>query len=366
MSPCRFCGFRGPASRLTTEGMISTHGYAVRSASDSPAPFDFERRELGPHDVLIDIMFCGVCHTDIHFAKNDWGISTYPVVPGHEIVGQVARVGSAVTKFKVGDRAGVGVMVDTCRECEACLTGEEVYCTRGMVNTYGGKDKSGQPTFGGYANKIVVDERYTLRIPDALDPAAAAPLLCAGITTYSPLRHWGISPGMKVGIVGLGGLGHLALKFAHAFGATAVQFTTSASKVEDAKRLGASDVVLTKESGWEQKLAGSFDFVLDCVAAPHDITPYVSLLKRDRTYVTVGIPDSPLSIHAFHLAGGRRSIAGSGAGGIRETQEMLDFCAAHSIASDIEMTSFDRIASAWDRVVKNDVKYRFVLDCSSL
>jgi uncharacterized zinc-type alcohol dehydrogenase-like protein len=258
-------------------------------------------------------------------------------------------------------------MVDSCRECASCKAGEEQYCDRAAtVWTYNGRDKSGNLTFGGYGNHIVVDEKFTLRVPSNLDPAAVAPLLCAGITTYSPLRHWGAGPGKKVGVIGLGGLGHMALKFSHAFGAQTVQFTTSTSKVEDAKRLGADDVILTKNDGWAAKHAGSFDFILDCVAAAHDVTPYFTLLKRDTTLCTVGIPETPVAIPAFAVALGRKCFAGSAIGGIKETQEMLDFCGKHNIVSDIEMTSFDKLEEAWERVVKGDVKYRFVLDLATL
>lgn len=347
--------------------MIKTHGYAAQSATASPAPFDFEHRDPGPHDVHIAIEFCGICHSDIHQARNEWGNAIYPMVPGHEIIGIVKEVGSAVTKFKVGDRAGIGCMVDSCRQCPSCLAGEEQYCERGEgVWTYNARDKQGNITFGGYADHIVADEAYVLKVPAGLDPAGAAPLLCAGITTYSPLKHWGAGPGKKVGVVGLGGLGHMGLKFSHAFGAKTVQFTTSAGKIDDAKKLGADEVILTREPGWETAHAGTFDFILDCVSAKHDVMPYLSLLKRDGTLCTVGIPSEPIAIHAFSVAIGRKSFAGSAIGGIKETQEMLDFCAAHNIVSDIEMTSFAKIDEAWDRVVKGDVKYRFVLDLKTL
>jgi uncharacterized zinc-type alcohol dehydrogenase-like protein len=347
--------------------MIPTRGYAAQSSSSSPAPFDFERRDLGPHDVLIDIAFCGVCHSDIHQARDEWGGSIFPMVPGHEIVGTVARVGAAVTRLRAGDRAGVGTFVDSCRECDACKAGEEVYCERGrLVLTYNGRDHAGAPTYGGYSDKIVVDENYVLKVSERLDLAGVAPLLCAGITTYSPLRHWKVGRGQKVGIVGLGGLGHMALKFAHAFGAHTVQFTTSPGKVADAQKLGADEVIITREQGWEAKHAGSFDFILDCVSAPHAVTPFLSLLKRDRTLCVVGAPDKPMEVPSFALLMGRKRISGSGTGGIAETQEMLDFCAEHGIVSDIEMTSYANLTKAWDRVVKGDVKYRFVLDTKTL
>jgi alcohol dehydrogenase (NADP+) len=347
--------------------MIATHGYAAHSATTPLVPFDYEHRDPRPNDILIDIQFCGICHSDIHQARNEWGNAMYPMVPGHEIVGKVAAVGSAVTKFKVGDTAAVGCMVDSCGECNSCKAGEQQYCDRhATVWTYNAKGKDGQLTFGGYGSHIVLDEAFALHVPSNLDLAAAAPLLCAGITTYSPLKHWGAGPGKKIGIVGLGGLGHMALKFSHAFGAHTVQFTTSPSKVEDAKKLGADEVVLTKDANWHAPHAGTFDFILDCVSAPHDITPYLTLLKRDSTYCTVGIPDSPMAVSAFSVAIGRKSVTGSAIGGIPQTQEMLDFCGQHNIVSDIEMTTFDKLAEAWDRVVKADVKYRFVLDLTSL
>ena len=347
--------------------MIKTHGYAVQSATSSPAPFDYEHREPGTHDVHIEIEFCGICHSDIHQARNEWGNAMYPMVPGHEIVGIVKKVGPEVQRFKVGDRAAIGCMVDSCRTCPSCKAGEEQYCEKGAtVFTYNSRDKQGNLTFGGYADHIVADEAFVLKVPSNLDPAGTAPLLCAGITTYSPLKHWKAGPGKRVGVIGLGGLGHMALKFSHAFGADTVQFTTSQSKVVDAKRLGAHEVILTREPNWQAKHLGTFDFILDCVSAEHDITPYMALLKRDGTLCTVGIPSTPMAVHAFSLAGGRKSLAGSMIGGINETQEMLDFCAKHNIVSDIEMTSFDKIEESWDRVVRGDVKYRFVLDLKTL
>ncbi len=347
--------------------MIQTHGYAAQSATSAPAPFDFEYREPGPHDVHISIDFCGICHSDIHQARNEWANATYPMVPGHEIVGTVKRVGAEVTKFKVGDRAAIGCMVDSCRTCASCQAGEEQYCdNHATVFTYNSKDKDGNLTFGGYADNIVADEAFVLKVPANLDAAATAPLLCAGITTYSPLKHWNAGPGKKIGVIGLGGLGHMALKFSHAFGAKTVQFTTSAGKVEDAKKLGADEVILTKEPGWDTPHAGTFDFILDCVSAEHDVQPYMALLKRDGTLCTVGIPSAPIAIHAFAVAGGRKRFTGSAIGGILETQEMLDFCGEHGIVSDIEMTSFDKLEEAWDRVVKADVKYRFVLDLKTI
>jgi uncharacterized zinc-type alcohol dehydrogenase-like protein len=346
--------------------MIATNGFAVQSASTPPAPFAYEHRDPGPNDILIDIQFCGICHSDIHQARNEWGNSIYPMVPGHEIVGVVRGVGSAVTKFKAGDMAAVGCMVDSCRTCASCTAGEEQYCDKqATVFTYNSKDKDGKLTFGGYGEHIVLDEAFALTVPKNLDPAAVAPLLCAGITTYSPLKHWNAGPGKTIGIIGLGGLGHMALKFSHAFGAHTVQFTTSTNKIEDAKRLGADEVILTTEEGWAAKHAASFDFILDCVSASHDVNPYLALLKRDGTLCTVGVPESPLSIHAFAVLA-RKQFTGSMIGGIKETQEMLNFCGEHNIVSDIEMTSFDKLDEAWERVLKSDVKYRFVLDLKTL
>jgi uncharacterized zinc-type alcohol dehydrogenase-like protein len=289
------------------------------------------------------------------------------MVPGHEIIGTVKRIGAEVTKFKVGDLAGVGCMVDSCRVCASCKDGEEQYCDKGeTVMTYNAKGKDGRFTFGGYGENIVVDEAFVLIVPRNLNPAAVAPLLCAGITTYSPLKHWRAGPGKMIGVIGLGGLGHMALKFSHAFGAKTVQFTRSLAKIEDAKRLGADEVILTKEPNWHTQHAGTFDFILDCVSAAHDITPYLSLLKRGGTLCTVGLPPTPLAVSAFSVVQGRKSFAGSSIGGIKETQEMLDFCSKHNIVSDIEMTSFGKIEEAWERVLKSDVKYRFVLDLKTL
>ena len=347
--------------------MIKTHGYAAHSATTPLTPFDYEHREPGPKDVHIIVDFCGICHSDIHQARNEWNNAIYPMVPGHEIIGTVKAIGAEVTKFKVGDLAAIGCMVDSCRICDSCKAGEEQYCdNHATVFSDNSKDKDGKITCGGYGNNIVADEEFVLTVPKNLDPAAAAPLLCAGITTYSPLKHWKAGPGKKIGVVGLGGLGHMALKFSHAFGAHTVQFTTSPSKVEDAKKLGADEVILTKEEGWATKHAGSFDFILDCVSAPHDITPYLALLKRDATLCTVGIPETPVAIHAFSVAMGRKNFTGSAIGGIAETQEMLNFCAEHNIVSDIEMTSFDKLEESWERVIKGDVKYRFVLDLKTL
>lgn len=347
--------------------MIATNAYAAHGATSDLTPWSFEHRDPGPNDIVIDIQYCGICHTDIHQARNEWSNALYPMVPGHEIVGVVAKVGNSVKKFKVGERAAVGCMVDSCRECPSCRAGEEQYCDKfATVWTYNAKDKAGNLTFGGYSNHIVLDEAFALRVPENLDPAAAAPLLCAGITTYSPLKHFGAGAGKTVGIVGLGGLGHMALKFSRAFGAHTVQFTTSPGKVEDAKRLGADEVVLTREAGWDANRARTLDLIIDCVAAPHDVEPYLQVLKRDATYCTVGIPNTPLQVGAFSLALGRKHVTSSAIGGIKETQEMLDFCGKHNIVSDIEMVGFDKLAEAWERVIKADVKYRFVLDCKAL
>ena len=346
--------------------MIPTQGYVVHSATTAPEPWSFERRDLRPTDVEISIEFCGICHSDIHQARNEWGNAMYPMVPGHEIIGTITAVGPQVKGFKIGERAGIGCMVDSCRTCPSCLAGEENYCTEpGPIYTYNAKDKEGNLTFGGYSSHIVADKAFLLHIPEGLDPAATAPLLCAGITTYSPLKHWNAGPGKKIGIVGLGGLGHMALKFSHAFGAHTTLFTTSAGKAEDAKRLGADQIVLTRDKGWHQPHSNSFDFILDTVSAAHNVGPYIALLKRDATYCTVGAPEDPIQINVFSLFG-RKNVAGSSIGGIKETQEMLDFCAAHNIVSDIEMTTFDQLEQAWNRVVASDVKYRFVLDLKSL
>ncbi len=346
--------------------MPKAYGYAAQNATTPLGPFSFERREPGERDVVVEIDYCGVCHSDIHQARNEWKNGKYPMVPGHEIVGHVSAVGSAVTKFKVGDAAAVGVIVDSCRVCENCKADEEQYCEKGAVETYNGKDYNGQPTYGGYSNVIVTDEHFVHTISPKLDPAGVAPLLCAGITTYSPLRHWGVQAGKKVGVVGLGGLGHMGLKFAHSFGAHVVQFTTSMSKAEDAKRLGADEVVLSKDDAQMAAHRGSFDFILDTVSAPHDMNAYLGLLKRNGTLCTVGIPEEPLSVLPFSLLANRRSLAGSGIGGMQQTQEMLDYCAEHNIVSDVEVIAMDTINEAYERVVKADVKYRFVIDLKTL
>ena len=341
--------------------------WAAQSATSPLAPFSIQRREPLPGDVAIEILYCGVCHSDLHMVRNEWNMSMYPMVPGHEIVGRVVKVGRDVTRFKEGDLAAVGCMVDSCRTCASCQRGLEQYCGQGMVLTYGSPDKHlGGPTFGGYAESIVVDEAFTLKIPDELDLAATAPLLCAGVTTYSPLRHWKVGPGQKVGIVGLGGLGHMAVKFARAFGAHVVLFTTSPGKAADALRLGAHEVVISKNADEMARHAGSCDFILDAVSAEHDINAYLGLLKLDGTLTLVGVPAVPLPVAAFNLVFGRHRLAGSLIGGIAETQEMLDFCAEHKIGSDIEMIAIQQIDEAYDRLLKGDVRYRFVIDMASL
>ncbi len=341
--------------------------HAAQSATSRLAPFTIPRRAPGGSDVAIDILYCGVCHSDLHTARSEWPGTMYPCVPGHEIVGRVTSVGDEVTKFKVGDLAAVGCMVDSCRTCATCLAGQEQYCLNGFIGTYNGQDKQlGGHTFGGYATGIVVDEAFVLRVPAKLDLKAVAPLLCAGITTYSPLRHWKVGPGLKVGIVGLGGLGHMGVKFARAFGAHVVLFTTSPGKVEDGKRLGADEVVISKDEEAMKKQGASFDFILDAVSAEHDINAYLSLLKLDGTLCQVGAPEKPLPVNVFNLLLPRRNFAGSAIGGIAETQEMLDFCAEHGIVSDIEMISMDQVNEAYERLLKQDVKYRFVIDMASL
>ncbi|HEY8118499.1 MAG TPA: NAD(P)-dependent alcohol dehydrogenase [Methylophilaceae bacterium] len=348
--------------------MAKAIGYAAYDPKKPLAPFDFERREPGAEDVQIEILYCGVCHSDLHQVRDEWGNSTFPMVPGHEIVGRVTKIGSGVTKFKVGDLAGVGCLVDSCRSCPDCKVDLEQYCNHATY-TYNAPDMKspGKSTYGGYSNLIVVDQHFVLKVSDKLDLAAVAPLLCAGITTYSPLRHWKVGPGHKVGIVGLGGLGHMGVKFAHAFGAHTVLFTTSASKVADAKRLGADEVVISKNPEEMNQHAQSFDFILNTVAAPHNLDQFTALLKRDGTMCLVGVPDSPHPNPSIaNLIFKRRALAGSLIGGLRETQEMLDFCAEHNITSDIEMIKMQEIETAFQRMLKSDVKYRFVIDLASL
>lgn len=347
--------------------MVAAKGYAAQNKDTDLAPWSFERREVGPHDVQFDIMFCGVCHSDLHQIRDEWGGSIYPMVPGHEIVGRVIAVGSAVTKFKVGDLAGTGCMVDSCRTCESCQQGLEQYCYNGNSQTYNGLEQDKKtPTYGGYSNTIVVNEDFVLRIPENLDLAAAAPLLCAGITTYSPLRHWKLQPGQKLAVLGLGGLGHMGVKFGVAMGAEVTVLSTSPSKEADARRLGAHNFVVTSDREQFKKVRGSFDFILDTVSAEHDYQPYLSLLKVDGVHICVGAPPTASAIKAFSLITGRKSIAGSGIGGIAETQEMLDFCAEKGIVSDIELINIKDIHQAYDRMLKGDVRYRFVIDMATL
>ncbi len=346
---------------------MPTRAFAAQSATSALAPFSITRREPLARDVEIEILFCGVCHSDLHFARNEWGMTVYPVVPGHEIVGRVKRVGGEVKKFKVGDLAAVGCLVDSCRTCSSCTRGLEQFCLSGPVFSYNGPDKhSGGMTYGGYSESIVADEAFTVKVPGTLDPARAAPLLCAGITTYSPLRKWGAGKGKKVGVVGLGGLGHMGVKFARAFGAHTVLFTTSEGKIADGKRLGADEVVISKDGAQMAKHAGSFDMILDTVSADHDLNAYLALLKLDATLVMVGAPPSPQGVSVFSLLMPRRNLAGSLIGGIAETQEMLDFCGTHGIVCDIELIRMQQINEAYERMLRSDVKYRFVIDMASL
>ena len=346
---------------------MSTKAYAATSPTAPLGPIAIERRQPLPTDVEIDILYCGVCHSDIHMARDEWGGAVYPVVPGHEILGRVTRVGAAVKRFRVGDLAAVGCMVDSCRTCPQCSTGLEQFCSAGATFTYNSADRhTGGMTYGGYSERIVCDEAFTLKVPANLDPAAAAPLLCAGITTWSPLRKWGAGPGKKVGIVGLGGLGHMGVKFARAMGAHTVLFTTSPGKVADGLRLGAHEVVLSKDADAMAKHASSFDLIVDTVSADHSFDAYMQLLRVDGSLVLVGVPPKPQQISAFSLIMPRRNLSGSLIGGIAETQEMLDFCGANGVACDIELIRMDQVNEAWERVLKQDVKYRFVIDMASL
>ncbi len=352
--------------------MSKTPAYAAASAQSPLAPFSIERREPDAHEVLIDIRYCGVCHSDIHQVRDEWGGSVFPMVPGHEIVGVVSRVGSAISKWKIGNVVGVGCFVDSCRRCEACKEGEEQFCAEGMSATYNGYERKPdgsldtmRPTYGGYSSRITVDENYVLRIPTGMPLDRAAPLLCAGITTYSPLRHFGVKAGDKIAVVGLGGLGHMAVKIAKAMGAHVTVFSHSAGKRDDALRLGADDFLVTHDADVFKQHAGRFDFILDTISAQHDYNAYLGLLRRDGTMVLVGVPD-PAPVHAFSLIVGRKRLAGSLIGGIRETQEMLDFCAAHGVASDIELIPIEQINAAYARMLKGDVRYRFVIDIASL
>ena len=355
--------------RIVLSLMCKTHTSRVLSVPHAKAPFEqttIERRELRPHDVLIDIQYSGICHSDIHTAFGDWGEGIFPLVPGHEIAGVVAAVGSDVTKFAVGDRVGVGCFVNSCGECEYCLSGEEQYCTKGVVSTYNALDYDGTPTYGGYSQKIVVTEGFVVRIPDALPLDAASPLLCAGITTYSPLKHWKAGPGKKVAIVGVGGLGHMAIQYAHAMGAEVTVLSRSKDKESEALSFGADHYFATNDPATFQELAGRFDLILNTVSANLNVDAYLSMLRVDGTLVNVGAPAEPDKYHVFSLIMGRRSIAGSLVGGIRETQEMLDFSAEHGIAPQIEVIRADQVDEAYQRVLRSDVRYRFVIDISTL
>lgn len=347
--------------------MISSKGFGATSADSDLALLEFSRRDPGETDIQMEILFCGVCHSDLHQVRNEWGGTNYPIVPGHEIIGRVTFAGTKVSKFKVGDIAAVGCMVDSCRNCDHCRTGQEPYCQKGVVWTYGSlSEKDKEYTKGGYSNNFVVDEAFALRVPENLDLASAAPLLCAGITTWSPLQHWKVGPGKRVGIVGLGGLGHMAIKFASALGAQVTLFTTSPGKAEDARRMGADDVVLSKDESAMAAHAGQYDFILNTVAAKIPLDPYLNLLRLDGALVLVGLPNEPLPVNAFSLAAMRRSVAGSMIGGIRETQEMLDYCGQRGITCDVEVISMSDINEAYERMLRSDVKYRFVIDMATL
>jgi alcohol dehydrogenase (NADP+) len=347
--------------------MLPTRGYATKGPTSMLEPFDFQRRDPGPRDVQIEILYCGICHSDIHQARDEWGGSIFPMVPGHEIVGRVARVGSAVKRFKVGELAGVGTIVDSCRVCESCKEGLEQYCEKKVSWTYNGTEQDGKtPTYGGYSSHIVVDEQYTLKISPKLPLANVAPLLCAGITTYSPLRHFKVSPGQKVGVVGLGGLGHMAVKLAASMGAEVTVFSTSKTKEQDARRLGAHEFVVSLDPKNFVALANRFDFILDAVSAPHDVNAYFNVLRRDGVMAMVGVPAKPLQVQAFSLILKRRKLTGSGVGGLRETQEMLDYCGEHNITSDVEVIPIQQVNEAYARTLKGDVRFRFVIDMKTL
>ncbi len=347
--------------------MTQVKAYAAQAIKSQVKPFDIERRKITPNDIKIEIDYCGVCHSDLHQVNNDWKNSMYPVVPGHEIVGRVTEIGSSVTNFKVGDVVGVGVLVDSCKSCNSCKEDLEQYCENGATFTYNAPDKHlGGHTYGGYSESVVVDQAFVLSIPKTIDAKAAAPLLCAGITCWSPLRYWNVKKGDKVGVIGLGGLGHMGIKFAHALGANVVMITTSPSKAADAKKLGADEVLISKDEAQMQQHANSFDFLLNTIPVRHDLNPYLSLLKRDATMAIVGAIEPLDSFHGALLIGGRKRIAGSMIGGLKETQEMLDFCGEHFIDSDIEMINIQDINEAYARMVKSDVKYRFVIDMKSL
>ncbi|MEU9209154.1 NAD(P)-dependent alcohol dehydrogenase [Streptomyces sp. NPDC048415] len=347
--------------------MTTVAAYAAPAAKAPLERTTIERREVGEFDVLIDIKFAGICHSDIHQAREGWGEAIFPMVPGHEIAGIVSEVGSGVTKFKVGDRVGVGCMVDSCRECDNCKAGLEQYCTGGgMTGTYNALDKNGEPTYGGYSEKIVVDEKYTVRIPDGLSLDVAAPLLCAGITTYSPLKHWNAGPGKRVAVLGMGGLGHMGVKIAHALGAEVTVLSQSLRKKDDGLKLGADHYYATSDPKTFEELSGTFDVILSTVSAPLDLDAYLSLLKTDGAFVNVGAPEEPVRLNLFSVIGGRKTLAGSGIGGIQETQEMLDFCAEHGFGAEIELISASEINEAYERVLASDVRYRFVIDTATI
>lgn len=346
--------------------MTAVKAYAATDAATELTPFKFDRRDPGPHDVQIEILYCGVCHSDIHQARNEWGNSIFPMVPGHEIVGRVTAVGNHVKNFKVGELAGVGCLVDSCQTCSHCASGEEQYCENGFTGTYNSKDKNGEVTYGGYSTQIVADEKFTLHVSEKLDLKAVAPLLCAGITTYSPLRHWKVSKGQKVAVVGLGGLGHMGVKLAAAMGAEVTVLSTSDNKEVDSKRLGATHFVNSRNEDQMKEVTGKFDFILNTVSASNSYDRLLPLLKTDGAMVLVGAPPEPSAISGFNLIMQRKTIAGSLIGGIKETQEMLDFCAEHNIVSDVEVIPMDKINEAYERIIKGDVKYRFVIDMASL
>jgi uncharacterized zinc-type alcohol dehydrogenase-like protein len=342
------------------------NAYGAVSATEPLVPMTVERRDPGPHDVQIAVRYAGICHSDIHTVRSEWGPARYPVVPGHEIAGEVTAIGSEVTKFAVGDRVGVGCFVDSCRECAACKAGEEQYCAKGMTGTYNAKGRDGQPTQGGYAQAIVVDENYVLRVPESIDYAAAAPLLCAGITLFSPLRHWNVGPGSKVAIIGLGGLGHMGVKLAAAMGAEVTVLSQSLKKMEDGLRLGAKHYYATSDPDTFKVLRNEFDVIINTVSANLDLHPYFGMLALDGTLVEVGLPEHPVPVNVFDLTRQRRSFSGSQIGGIRQTQEMLDFCAEHGIGAEIELINADQINEAYERVIASDVRYRFVIDTATL
>lgn len=346
--------------------MIKTKGYAAQSETSGLAPWNFERREVGPHDVQFDIMYCGVCHSDLHQVRGEWGNSIYPMVPGHELVGKVTKVGNHVKKYKEGDLVGVGCLVDSCRTCDSCKEGLEQFCPNGSMTYNGYEQDKVTPTYGGYSNNIVVHEDFVLRVSEKLNLPAVAPLLCAGITTYSPLRHWKVGKGHKLGIVGLGGLGHMGVKFGVAFGAEVTVLSTSASKKDDALKLGAHKFVVTKDEKQMQEVTGYFDFILDTVSAEHNYNQYLALLRPNGVHICVGAPATPSQIFSFSLIMGRKSLAGSLIGGLPETQEMLDFCAEHNIVSEIELIDIKDINTAYERMLKSDVRYRFVIDIATL